>query len=251
MGLALCNSVMNWGLSPVNATRTVAADVATLKAVVADRDAAGKQTSTASVRCCVRGARLDEPPPALRPCHGADGWTRRALDHVDPHAWPGDDRARSHRTARVAVRSRTPRDAAGRTAMAAHAARPHRRRLGDPRARAAEDLDCSQRRARVALFFEFALHDVARAADLLPPAYDASGGRDGYRCPSPELVRNAASAGTPIPASCFRSSPCSDHRAATSAVSRRPKPAWRGGGARGHAPSSLRLDERFEHYFWR
>ena len=37
MGLALCNSVINWGLSPVSATRTVAADPATLKGVVADQ----------------------------------------------------------------------------------------------------------------------------------------------------------------------------------------------------------------------
>lgn len=36
MGLALYNSVINWGLSPVSATRTVAADAATLKSVVAD-----------------------------------------------------------------------------------------------------------------------------------------------------------------------------------------------------------------------
>ena len=37
MGLALYNSVNNWGLSPVSATRTVAADPATLKGVVADQ----------------------------------------------------------------------------------------------------------------------------------------------------------------------------------------------------------------------
>ena len=37
MGLALYNSVINWGLSPVSATRTVAADAATLKTVVADQ----------------------------------------------------------------------------------------------------------------------------------------------------------------------------------------------------------------------
>ena len=37
MGLALCNSVINWGLSPVSATRTVAADAATLKSGVADQ----------------------------------------------------------------------------------------------------------------------------------------------------------------------------------------------------------------------
>jgi hypothetical protein len=37
MGLALCNSVINWGRSPVSATRTVAADAATLKAVVGDQ----------------------------------------------------------------------------------------------------------------------------------------------------------------------------------------------------------------------
>ena len=42
IGLALCNSVINWGLSPVNATRTVAADAATLKAVVADQDTQGR-----------------------------------------------------------------------------------------------------------------------------------------------------------------------------------------------------------------
>ena len=36
MGLALYNSVVNWGLSPVTATRTVAADAGTLKTVVAD-----------------------------------------------------------------------------------------------------------------------------------------------------------------------------------------------------------------------
>ena len=37
MGLALFNSVINWGLSPVGATRTVAADAAALKTVVADQ----------------------------------------------------------------------------------------------------------------------------------------------------------------------------------------------------------------------
>ena len=37
MGLALYNSVTNWGLSPVSATRTVAADAPTLKVVVADQ----------------------------------------------------------------------------------------------------------------------------------------------------------------------------------------------------------------------
>jgi hypothetical protein len=38
MGLALYNSAINWGLSPVSATRTVAADATTLKAVVADHN---------------------------------------------------------------------------------------------------------------------------------------------------------------------------------------------------------------------
>jgi hypothetical protein len=42
MGLALCNSVINWGLSPVSATRTVAADAATLKSVVADSVTQGR-----------------------------------------------------------------------------------------------------------------------------------------------------------------------------------------------------------------
>ena len=36
MGLALYNSLINWGLSPVSATRTVAADAATLRSVVGD-----------------------------------------------------------------------------------------------------------------------------------------------------------------------------------------------------------------------
>ena len=53
MGLALCNSVINWGLSPLSATRIVAADAATLKTVVADQS--------------TRGLLVDAISPLLRP----------------------------------------------------------------------------------------------------------------------------------------------------------------------------------------
>jgi hypothetical protein len=52
MGLALCNSAINWGLSPVSATRTVAADPATLKALVADHITAGRLVDGTSPLLC-------------------------------------------------------------------------------------------------------------------------------------------------------------------------------------------------------
>ena len=72
-----------------------------------------------------------------------------------------------------------------------------------------------------------------------------------YRCPSPGLVRNAASAGTPMPAS--RSRPDS------SWSPRRPFPQHRAGRSRRVEPTALAATrptacgpyERFEHYEWR